>query len=270
MRYTPWEKASLRASFGRGKRAANIFAENQQLFASSRQIQILNSKGKVYGLAPEDAWNYGVSFLQGFTFLKRLGNITFDVYITDFKNQVVVDWEQPEEILFYNLEGKSYAHSFQVEANHEILPRLELRTAYKYYDVKTDYKSGALQKPLQAQHRFFANIAYETRLKENGSQWRFDYTVHRLGKQRLPNTSSNPIAYQLGAYSAPYSLMNAQMTKVFSKAFELYFGGENVTNYTQDNPVLGADNPFGANFDTSIVFAPIMGRMFYAGFRYKL
>ena len=35
IRYTPWEKGSLRGSFGRGKRAANIFAENQQLFGLS-------------------------------------------------------------------------------------------------------------------------------------------------------------------------------------------------------------------------------------------
>tara|TARA_R110002050_G_scaffold204522_4_gene340124 strand:+ start:32215 stop:34455 length:2241 start_codon:yes stop_codon:yes gene_type:complete len=270
VRYTPWEKSSLRGSFGRGKRAANIFAENQQLFASSRQIQILDTQGSVYGLEPEDAWNYGVSFLQGFTFLERPGNITLDFYKTDFKNQIVVDWENPQEISFYNLEGKSYANSFQIEVNHEILPRLELRTAFKYYDVKTDYKSGSFQKPLQAQQRFFANLGYETALKENGSQWRFDYTLHTLGKQRLPNTATNPVGYQLGDYSEPYSLMNAQVTKVFSKQFEIYIGGENLGNFTQNNPVLGADNPFGANFDTSIVYAPIMGRMFYGGFRFKL
>jgi len=36
----------LRFSAGRGKRSANIFAENQQLFASSRAFEILNSDGK--------------------------------------------------------------------------------------------------------------------------------------------------------------------------------------------------------------------------------
>lgn len=270
VRYTPWEKASLRGSFGRGRRAANIFAENQQLFASSRQIQILDTEGSIYGLDPEDAWNYGFSFLQGFTFLNRPGNVTIDFYKTDFKNQVVVDWENPRVVSFYNLDGKSYANSFQFEVNHEILSNLELRTAYKYYDVKTDYRSGSLQKPLQAQHRFFANLGYETALKDNGSQWKFDYTVHTLGKQRLPNTDANPPEFRLGDFSDPYSLMNAQVTKVFSKNFEMYVGGENLTNFMQNNPILGADNPFGSNFDTSIVFAPIMGRMFYTGFRYKI
>lgn len=270
MRYTPWEKASLKGSLGRGRRAANIFAENQQLFASARNIQVFDAEGSIYGLDPEDAWNYGISFLQGFTFLDRPGNISLDFYKTDFKNQVVVDWENPRAISFYNLEGKSYANSLQLEVNHEVLKNLELRTAYKYYDVKTDYRSGRLQKPLQAQHRFFVNLGYETDISEKGSQWRFDYTLHTLGKQRLPNTEANPLQFQLGEFAKGYSLMNAQITKVFSDELEVYVGGENLTNFKQTSPVLGADDPFGANFDTSIVYAPIMGRMFYVGFRYKL
>ncbi|MFS4494383.1 TonB-dependent receptor domain-containing protein [Maribacter sp. 2308TA10-17] len=270
VRYTPWEKGSLRGSFGRGRRAANIFAENQQLFGSARQIQILDSEGSIYGLDAEDAWNYGVSFLQGFTFLNRPGNVTIDFYKTDFKNQVVVDWENPRAISFYNLDGKSSASSFQLEVNHEILPKLELRTAYKFYDVNTDYRSGNLQKPLLAQHRFFVNIGYETTLTEKGGQWKFDYTLHTLGKQRLPNTDVNPVEFRLGEFADGYTLMNAQVTKVFSEHFEIYVGGENLTNFRQDNPVLSAENPFGANFDTSIVYAPIMGRMVYGGFRYKL
>ncbi|WP_289060931.1 TonB-dependent receptor [uncultured Zobellia sp.] len=270
MRYTPWEKGSLRGSFGRGKRAANIFAENQQLFASAREIKILNSSGEVYGLDPEDAWNYGVSFLQGFNFLNGKGDISVDYYITHFENQVVVDWESSQEVLFYNLEGDSKAKSFQVEVNYEPLPRLDLRVAYKNYDVKTDYQSGSLQKPLQAQDMFFANVGYETKAKENGSKWKFDYTLHSVGKKRLPDTSSNPVAYQLAATSSPYNHMNAQITKVFSNTFEIYVGGENLSGVQQDNPVLGADDPFGPNFDTTIIYAPIMGRMFYGGFRIKI
>ena len=270
IRYTPWEKGSLRGSFGRGKRAANIFAENQQLFASAREINVLNSGGSVYGLEPEDAWNYGVSFLQGFNFLNKKGDVSVDYYVTDFKNQIVVDWENPQEVSFYNLDGDSSAKSFQIEINYELLTRLSFRTAYKFYDVSTDYNSGNLQKPLQSQHRFFVNLGYETEAKENGSQWKFDYTLHSLGKMRLPDTSSNSTQYQLGEYSSPYNLMNAQITKVFSNTFEMYVGGENLTGEQQNNPVLGADNPFGPNFDTTIVYAPIMGRMFYGGFRFKI
>lgn len=269
IRYTPWERGSLRGSFGTGRRAANIFAENQQLFGSSRAIQLLGNNGPIYGFEPEKATNFGLSFIQGFNLFGRSGNISIDFYRTDFENQVVVDWETPREITFANLEGESYANSLQIELNHEILPNLDFRTAYKFYDVKTQYQTGLLQKPLVARNRFFANLGYETELTENGGQWRFDYTLHTIGEQRLPSTDANPLPLRLGDFVDGYSLMNAQVTRAFSKKFEVYLGGENLTAVTQPNPVLGATDPFGSNFDTTIVYAPILGRMVYVGFRFK-
>jgi outer membrane receptor for ferrienterochelin and colicin len=270
LRYVPWEDGVFRASFGRGKRSANIFAENQQLFATSRQIKVNNAGGNVYGLNPEIAWNYGVSFMQKFNFLERKGDITFDYYKTDFENQVVVDWENPQEIAFYDLSGKSQANTMQLEISYELLKNVNLRTAYKYYDVYTDYTSGKFQKPLQAKHRFFANVSYETDVTIDDSQWKFDVTYNLIGKKRLPNTATNPVKYQLQEHSKSYSLLNAQVTKVFSKQFEVYAGGENLTNYKQKNPILASDNPFGANFDSTIVYAPIFGTSFFAGLRFNI
>ena len=270
VRYVPWEKGVFRASAGRGKRSANIFAENQQLFASSRQINIDENDGNIYGLNAEVAWNYGVSYLQKFNLFNKKGDITFDFYRTDFSNQVVVDWENPQEISFYDLNGKSIADSFQVEVNYELAKNLNLRTAYKYFDISTDYKSGNLQKPIQPNNRFFANISYETEVKDNNSQWKFDVTFNNIGKQRLPNTTSNPSQYRLPEYSERYSLLNSQITRVFSNKFEVYLGGENLTNVQQNNPILASDNPFGANFDTTIVYSPIFGRAVYAGLRFKI
>ncbi|MCH2034550.1 MAG: TonB-dependent receptor [Tenacibaculum sp.] len=270
LRYVPWEKGVLRASVGRGVRSANIFAENQQLFASSRQINILNNGGNIYGLNPEKAWNYGVSFLQGFRLFERKGDITFDFYQTNFENQVVVDWENPQQISFYNLDGRSIANSFQVETNYSPFDNFNVRTAYKFFDVTTDYISGNLTKPIQPQHRFFMNASYETNKNENGGLWKFDSTYNLIGEQRLPNTSTNPVALQLPEYSNGYSLLNAQITKVFSDKFEVYIGGENITNVKQENPILGSDDPFGANFDSTIVYAPIFGSAYYAGFRFNI
>ena len=270
LRYVPWEKGVFRASAGRGKRSANIFAENQQLFASSRKINIDDIGGNIYGLNPETAWNYGVSYLQKFKLFDKKGDITFDFYRTDFNNQVVVDWENPQEISFYDLDGKSIADSFQVEINYELVKSLKLRTAFKYFDIRTDYKSGNLQKPIQPNNRFFANISYETTAKSNGAQWKLDVTFNNIGKQRLPNTATNPIQYQLPEYSERYSLLNTQITRVFSESFEIYLGGENLTNVQQKKPILGSDAPFGPNFDTTIVFAPIFGRAVYAGLRFKI
>lgn len=271
LRYNPWNKAVIRASAGRGKRAANIFAENQSLFGSSRNLNILNAGGKIYGLDPEIAWNYGVSFMQGFTLFGKEAEVIFDFYRTDFQNQAVVDlFASPQQALFYNLEGKSYANSLQVELNYEITHHFNIRTAYKYYDIKTDYTTGLEDRPLQAKHRFFTNLAYETHIVEGGKQWKFDFTYNWMGRQRLPYTGSNPAQYQLGEYSPSFSLMNAQVTRTFSSVFEMYVGAENLGNYRQDKAILGNDDPFGPYFDSSIIYAPIFGQMYYAGLRFKI
>jgi outer membrane receptor for ferrienterochelin and colicin len=270
VRYAPWEKSAFRFSVGRGKRSANIFAENQNMFASSRQINILNSGGSIYGLDPEIAWNYGISYLQGFNLFERKADITFDFYRTDFQNQVVVDWENPFEVNFYNLEGDSYANSFQFEFNYNVFEGFDLRTAYKYYDVKTDYNSGQLENPLIPKHRLFANTSYETKTKDNGSQWKFDATYNWLGVQRYPSTELSAPEFQLDEYSPTIATLNLQVTKVFSPKFEVYLGGENVTNERQSNPIVSADNPFGSNFDSNFVYGPIFGSMYYAGLRYRI
>jgi outer membrane receptor for ferrienterochelin and colicin len=273
MRYNPWEKAVFRASAGRGKRNANIFAENQQLFASSRSLDILSANGRFYGLDAEIAWNYGVSFLQGFRLFNRDAELGIDFYRTDFKNQVVVDLENsPQQAMFYNLDGNSFANSLQLDLHYELSHHFNIRTAYKFYDVQTDFSNsiGQAERPLQARHRFFTNLAYETHMKDGGRQWKFDFTYNWMGKQRLPRTASNPEMYRLSEYANPFSVMNAQVTKSFSSTFEVYIGVENLGNYRQKNPILGNDDPFGMYFDSSMIYAPVFGAMYYTGLRFKI
>jgi hypothetical protein len=178
--------------------------------------------------------------------------------------------QSPQEVLFYNLKGKSFANSFQFEFNYEITKNLRLRSAYKMYDVQTDYLSGTFQKPMQAKNRFFGNLEYETTADKNAKEWKFDFTYNWIGEQQMPNTKSNPTTDRFPAFSPAYSLMNAQITRVFSPVFEVYLGGENIGNYTQSEAILGSENPFGSTFDSSIVYAPVFGQMYYAGLRFKI
>lgn len=271
LRYNPWKDAVVRLSAGRGKRFANIFAENQNLFASSRQFMIRAENDENYGLNPEIAWNYGLSFTQKFHLFNRRGDVTVDFYRTDFENQIVVDIDQSaREVGFYNLDGKSYANSFQLELNYNLVAHLNLRAAYKYYDVQTAYDKGLMQKPLQAKNRLFANLEYTTHETEKGGHWRFDFTWNWLDKQRLPYTGDNSEANRLADYSPAFSTFNAQVTKVFSDRFEVYLGGENIGNYRQERVILGAEDPFGTEFDSTIAYGPIFGQMYYAGLRFKV
>ena len=274
LRYNPWKEATFRLSAGRGKRAANVIAENQQLLASSRQLHIIGSDGgKLYGLNPEIAWNYGASFLQAFKIWGKNAELSVDFYRTHFDNQVVVDLDHsPQQALFYNLDGKSFANSLQAEVSITPAKGLDFKAAYKYYDVQTQFTKGQLEKTLTPKHRWFANIAYETAdtHENNHSQWKFDVTFNWLGEQRLPTTATNPLPYRLSDYAPSFATLNAQITRVFSKTFEVYVGGENITNYKQANGILAADAPFGAYFDSTMQYAPAFGQMYYAGLRFKL
>lgn len=266
LRYNPGERSVFRLSAGQGRKTANIFAENQTFFGSGRTLEVVSNGGSIYGLRPEKAWNYGSSFRQAFTVFGQTGDVTVDYYITQFQDQVVVDWETPQYIRFYNLEGESFSRSFQLELNYIPFRNTALRAAYKNYTVKTTYGGDLLQRPLQPQNRFFANFEYIKQEATKGKEWRFDLTLHTLGKQRLPNN----IRDGNNAFAPAYALWNSQITRVFSPSLEMYFGSENLTNYKLNTPIVSADQPFGRNFDTTLLYAPVFGRMLYTGLRYKL
>lgn len=269
-KYDLTPKTIFRISAGKGFRTANIFAENQAYFASNRKIEIQNNGGEIYGLKPEIAWNYGVSLQQEFKLFGRKFSILADFFRTDFQNQVVTDLdESAQKILFYNLEGKSFANSFQTQWDFQPVKNLEFRMAYKYYDVALDYLSGLKKVPFMAKHRGFANLAYSTNKTEKGRFWSFDTTLNLVGKQRLPNTKSNPAEFQIGDYSPSYSTLNAQISRNFSEKIRVYLGGENLTGYQQKVAILDAGNPFGNYFDGGMVYAPVMKQNFYVGVDFK-
>jgi outer membrane receptor for ferrienterochelin and colicins len=267
LRYEPVKGTTIRASAGRGQRTANIFAENNAVFVSARQVNILGaSNGKAYGLDPEVAWNKGISIDQKLRLFNRSSMLSFDFFRNDFTNQVVVDMENPRTASFYNLDGKSFSNSFQTEWSLEPIKKVNLRLAYRLFDVKTTYGDKLLLKPLTAQHRAFANAAYET------GTWKFDYTVSYNSRKRLPSTAINPEPYRLDEYSPGFVTMNAQVSKTLGKKFpvDLYVGGENLSNFMQNNAIVAADQPFSPYFDASLIWGPISGRMIYGGVRFKI
>jgi outer membrane receptor for ferrienterochelin and colicin len=267
IRYAPLKGTTIRVSAGRGQRTANIFAENTSVFVSSRQVNIINAApGKAYGLDPEVAWNKGISIDQKFKFFHRDALLSFDYFRNNFTNQVVVDLEDPREVKFYNLSGRSYSNSFQAELNIELVAKLDLRLAYRYFDVKTTYSGQLLQRPLIADNRAFVNLAYAIK------GWKFDYTVNYNGSKRIPGTQDNPVLYRREQRSPGYVLMNMQISKTIGKKhpMDFYLGGENLGNYYQHNAIIATDQPFSPYFDASLVWGPVTGRMFYAGWRFKL
>ncbi len=267
LRYAPGAFTVLRASAGRGQRSASIFAENIGAMASAREWVIQQTEADTpYGLDAEVAWNFGLNWTQEIPIASRPLAVSIDAYHTRFENQIVIDYDlTPRELHLYNLDGASFSNSLQAQIDYELLPRWDIRLAYRFNDVQTDYQQGRLQKPLTARHRAFFNTGYETT-----NNWKFDATLNWQGPKRIPATAANPEAYQLPERSPDFLLLNTQISKSWNDSFELYAGVENLLNFVQNSPILASDDPFGPYFDSSLVWGPVFGRMSYAGLRVRI
>jgi outer membrane receptor protein involved in Fe transport len=271
LRYAPRESTVLRASAGRGYRSPNPIAENLSLLASSRNIYFEGDNSKYpLGLEMESAWNMGMSVSQRFDLDFRPGHISADIFYTTFDEQVVVDMDEiAGHAHLYNLDGRSYSTSFQVEAAWEVLKRFDVKAAWRILDVKTEHHTGLLQKALTPKHRGFLNLAYTTPRRSKG-HWTFDVTVQHIGGQRLPNTSTYPEGLQLGEFAPDYRIVHGQMTRRFANNLDIYLGAENLLDFKQEDPILSADDPFGPYFDSGLAWGPIVGRTVYLGVRFLM
>lgn len=256
-----WSKQlSMRLSAGSGFRTATIFAENPQVFVSNRSVHINAA------LQPEYSWNYGLNISYTYKQHNKESRMSIDVFRTDFQNQVIADFDHsPQEVWFYNLQGRSYAWYVQAEWYHEVIRNLDIRIAYKFNDVKVTQQGVLVEKVLNARHRALFNAAYMTRNKH----WKLDATAQCIGKQRLPDMSKNPEAYRLPTYSPSFVKLLGQIT-YSRKLFEVYVGSENMNNFTQQQLIIDAANPYSSYFDAGNVWGPSVGRMLYAGFRYTI
>ncbi|MDP2887649.1 MAG: TonB-dependent receptor [Bacteroidota bacterium] len=258
LKYSPNEHLNMRVSAGKGYRTPRIVAENSFLLANFRPLKFTTNE------ILEEAWNYGISVTQEVHLFERSLSIGAEYFRTDFINQLVVDRESSSEfILLAPLDGKSYANSYQVEMSYELLPRLDILAAWRVNDVKQTIGNQLVRKPLSSKYKGLIALNYSDQLKK----WMFDYTAQFNGGGRLPVVagSSGILPTEFPAFTQ----MNAQITKYF-RYWNLYAGAENLLNYVQDHPVLGADLPFGSDFDATRIWGPVMGRKFYAGIRITL
>ena len=264
LRYMINDNLSIKGSYGKGRKIANVFAENQQVFFTNRVIQNKSFSNYLYGVNPELATNYGFSIDQKISFLGGQGNLIFDYYSTRFDNKVIIDFERYGEFNFYNsIFGESVSNSSQLEFMFS-KNNWNLTAAYKTYDVNNFYKGGLKEKPLQPKNIIFFNYGIESN-RAGEKFWKFNFTYNWLDKQRLmQNIRDREI------YAEPHYSINSQITRVFSDKFEVYLGGENINNFKQDNPIIMASDPFSKDFDASIIHGPIFGSTYYMGLRFKI
>lgn len=260
VRYSLHDKATLRASLGKGYRTVNILSENFSLLTSQRRLHL--------PIAPvqEAAWNTGINASYYFKIFGRDAQVDGEIYRTWFQKQLIADLDSlPTDAFFYQLDGISYAQSYMLQLTCEPLKNLTLLTAFRMSDVRTSYNGQLRGKAMVNAYKGLISLGYATRY----DKWKFDLTVQFNGRARLPLSNKMPVILQRPAYSSPYEQLMAQVTRKF-KWVEVYVGGENLTNFTQKDPITEYFAPYHTHFDTSMAWGPLVGTTVYAGLRYVL
>lgn len=279
VKYSPNDIFTLRASAGKGYRTPHVRVENVSLLATGRQFCyidfILDPTNNL--LKQEEAWNYGISTSLNLTIADKPLEINAEYYYTDFKQQTILDYENDYEYYYgqfglfrypikvYNLKGKSFSHTLQVDANYTFFEGFNALVAFRYNDARTTYRTiidnlnrenGTLmRRPLTSRYKGLVTLSYKTPLEF----WQFDVTGQLNGPGVLRDHKTE--------YSS-YFQLQAQVTREF-RHFSIYAGGENLTNYTIDNPIICANDPWSHKFDASQVWGPTDGIMFYLGMRWN-
>ena len=274
VRYSPFTWWTLRASAGMGYRSPNAIADNAFMLPSNRTLHLASD------IRQERAVNAGIST----TFYIPMGSkelqLSAEYYYTHFLNSLIVDMDRDKHAVYvYNQSditgAKSFAHCAQVEASMEVLRGWTWTAAFRWTDVKQttfNVQTNAYELRTKALTNRFKGVittSYQTPLKK----WQFDVTAQFNGISRMPDGFT---AYgdMLGGYGTPkpiiwYPQLMAQVTKYF-RTCSIYVGAENMTNFRQDSPIIGYDDPYGTDFDASMVWGPTMGWKAYIGFRYDL
>lgn len=260
LKYAVNQNLNLRSSIGTGWRTANIFSENIGLLVSSRDIIFAEQ------LQPEKAVNLGFNATQKFTSTNIEGYISLDYYRTNFQNQIFPDYDaDPTKAIIKNFTGKSVSNSFQAEVSGMFYNRFAAKLGYVYLDVY-EMKNGSKNVlPFNPNYRLHSSASFMPLSKK----WHLDANVHWYGKQRLPDTKSNPAIYQMADQSKPYTIVNTQFTYNI-KQFEVYAGAENIFNFRQYKPIINWQHPFGQYFDTQFAWGPTRGRETYLGVRFTI
>ena len=258
LKYAPNDIVTLRGSIGKGYRTSHVLAENNYLLASGRQIIIDGD------LDQEEAWNYGICAALSIPIGDKKLELNAEYYYTNFLHQTVMDLDNdPHAVHFTNLDGKSYSHTWQMEATYPLFQGFTMTATYRRTDVKCTYGGVLREKPLTNKYKGLLTASYAPGL----GKWQFDVTLQLNGGGRMPTayTTEAGLPSWDERYNG-YEQLSAQITRFF-RHWSIYAGGENMTGFKQKNPIICADNPWSPNFDSTMIWGPLHGAIYYIGVR---
>lgn len=269
LKYMPIDEIVIRANGGRGLRYSTPLVDNIGVFSTGKQYV-----GAYNDHILEDAWTFGGNVTYYMPFGASSNTyLSFDYFRTQFTQQMVVDYEMdPTQICFYALNGnRAYTDNYQLDFSVDPIERFNITATFRYTNAKIELAGkGLVEKPMTSRFKGVLNLQYATNL----NKWIFDFTASLNGSCRvydfmesLTDKDGN-LLYKNGR-TPVYPLLYAQVTRRF-KGWDVYLGAENLTNFRQQNAIIGASNPRQPSFDASCIWGPLMGIKAHIGFRFTL
>lgn len=268
----------LRASGGLGYRTPYAIIENLGVMATGYALRLSQQANGEDYRRMEKALTTGGSLTQTFTLGRDYNTtISLDYFRTYFYRSLIASQEPwPLEFAIYSSSGKNYTNTWQLDFNWTPVERFEVLATMRYTHSRmelplidtnllvpaTPNATQTVERALLSKFKGVLNLSYATRFRI----WVFDLTGQLNGPSRIPGLGYNTD----GSYHSPtYGQLFAQVTHKMGRA-EIYAGCENITDYRQKAPIVGADTPFDTGFNSVNVWGPLMGRKFYVGMRWNL
>lgn len=259
----------LRGSAGLGHRPTDIVTDNIGIMATGRTINIDDKLDRM-----EHALTAGGSLSQSIsTFAPGDMTISVDYFYTRIFNTVVVDQEgSPWIIDIYNNHGMSRTHTAQIDITWTPIKRFDIFATFRYtdsrYTINNHGTPTMVERPLVSRYKALINLQYATNMRK----WTFDLTAQVNGPARIPTQTGDLKDAKL---SPVYPMLFAQVSRRIKK-WEIYAGCENILNYKQGKkdaqyaPIIAANDPYSTDFNSSLIWGPLMGYKVYVGVRFNL
>ena len=262
LKWMPVEQLVLRANGGKGLRTSIPLIDNIGVLSTTKYLS-----GYFVDFPLEKSWTFGGNATWYLPFDdSQKTYLSIDYFGTRFLEQMLVDYTA-ESIFFYPLSSVAGGHSstdnLQVDFATEPFRGFTVTITGRYSDARQTLKNQADDiKPMTDRYKAVLNLQYATNL----NKWIFDFTASLSGPCHVWDFMRGLDPLYKDGWTKPYPLLYAQITKRF-KGFDIYIGGENLTNFTQPNPIIGWGNPWITGFDASCIWGPLMGTRLYAGVR---
>ncbi len=273
-KWSPNDRNTLRASFGTGYRVVNLFTEDHAALTGARDVIIANQ------LNPERSYNSNLNYVLKIPTDALYIGIDATAFYSYFTNKIVGDFDtDPNKIIYDNIDGYAVSQGISVNTDFTFNVPFKVSIGATYMDVYLNQQdaNGNMQRTVQMyapkwSGNFIASYTFTRQLLT------IDLTAKWNGPMRLPVL---PNDYR-PEYSPLYAIANIQVTKRFSRNFEVYCGIKNLLNFVPKNPIIRANDPFdkyaedpvnnpnGYTFDPSYNYASMQGIRGFAGFRWTL